>query len=168
MMAMFSLEGPFVVPVTKGAGGRRIGKDNVRDFWCEHEELADDVGCYVFGIRAAKGYRPWYVGKATKNFRHEVFAPHKLSHHYNEVLIHTGKGTPVIFLAALERAKGRAPTNQIDNLETFLIQTAVRKNSELSNIQKRKEARWELKGVIRSKRGSSTKESVEFKKLMGL
>lgn len=32
-----------------------------------NSELPDACGCYVFAIRAAKGYRPWYVGKTKKN-----------------------------------------------------------------------------------------------------
>jgi hypothetical protein len=58
--------------------------------------LLDKRGCYVFGIRAGKGFTPAYAGKATKKFKNEVFGHHKLAK-YQRYLADVAKGTPVLF-----------------------------------------------------------------------
>lgn len=46
-------------------------------------------------------------------------------------------------------------------------QTTPLRTTDLSNVKKRREASWELAGIIRSKKGRGTKASREFKRLMG-
>src|ERR1035441_8309656 len=56
---------------------------------------------------AAKGERPWYVGKTEKHsFKGEVLTPHKLVL-YNEALNLRKKGTPLLYLVARRTKSGR-------------------------------------------------------------
>ena len=105
MATLFHVHGPLVVPYYQGKAGRTITDENVREFWTANAEMAKKRGCYVFGIRAGKGYTPGYVGKATKNFRQETYAPHKLAR-YQQFLADYRKGTPVMFLVVAPLKKG--------------------------------------------------------------
>ena len=53
-------------------------------------------------------------------------------------------------------------------METFLIQSALFKNADLSNVQKAKVPAWSIKGVVRSGKGKPNKTESAFKKMMGL
>jgi hypothetical protein len=166
-MVNFSVRGPFVVSSYKGKGGRTITQEGVRRFWEEHGDYAGRRGCYVFGIRAGKGGKPAYVGMATKAFKKEVFAPHKLSR-YQEFLADYGKGTPVVFLVVAPIKKGAPNVSQIEALEKFLIQVAVARNPDLLNIQGTKSARWSIAGVIRGGAGKPSKAAATFREFMTL
>lgn len=111
--------------------------------------MAKERGCYLFAIRAAKGFRPIYVGKTKKSFEKECFTYHKVADHYQPALGNMGKDTPVLFLLTLGRGKGPINNRAIAQLEAFLIQNAVAKNPDLSNIQGTKQEEWGIKGVIR-------------------
>jgi hypothetical protein len=57
------------------------------------------------------------------------FRPTKSGHfHYGPALSNYGKGTPVLFLVAMERTKGKASKTAIAKVESFLIQNAMKKN----------------------------------------
>ena len=166
---LFDVHGPFKVPITKG-GNHGYIPINCPQFWTQDgmANYADKKGCYVFAIRAAKGYRPIYVGMTKATFQDECFTSHKIAQHYTPALADTGKGTPVMFLLVIDTKKGPANKKIIKNLETFLIQTGVAKNPELSNIQNRPEADWGIKGVLRGGKGNHNKDAeTEFKKAMG-
>jgi hypothetical protein len=55
-----------------------ITADCGREFCEKNQEIADLRGCYVFAMRVGGGTTPYYVGRATKTFRQEVFTPEKL------------------------------------------------------------------------------------------
>ena len=68
-------------------------------FWQSVEQgepgLAKAVGCYVFGIRAGRGAKPWYVGKTEmRSFKGECLTPDKLNK-YNEALNGRRSGTAI-------------------------------------------------------------------------
>jgi hypothetical protein len=111
----------------------------------------------VFAIRAVKGFRPIYVGKTKKNFKAESFTRHKIAHHYTPSLAQTGKGTPVMFLIAIDDRRG--PPNQkiVGDLETFLIPNEATKNPSPSNIQNRQEVRWGDTGCYTRRQRQSNK-----------
>jgi hypothetical protein len=163
----FSVEGPFEVAVYQGKAGRTITDENVKTFWADNQVLAKRRGCYVFGIRAGKGWTPGYVGKATKSFKQEVFAHHKLTR-YQQFLADYQKGTPVLFFVVLPVKKGKANAAHIGDLERFLIQTGMAANSDLLNIKGTKEAEWGISGVLRSGKGKPSKAAADFRKLMKL
>ncbi len=69
------IEGPIAVPYSV-SGPRKIkvieSIDSPR-FWKETAllDIQAKTGVYVFAVRAAKGYWPIYVGKATKCFKND-------------------------------------------------------------------------------------------------
>jgi hypothetical protein len=163
--------GPIPIPFQKNgmASAKHIGKDEAKEFWdqAEAEVIADKQGCYVFALKAAKGYRPWYVGKATKTMKQECLHFHKLAH-YNQVLFKGRKGTPVLFFVVLGGNKKKVSAKVIDEMETFFIQTALTKHPEIQNIQKANLPDWTVKGVVRGGQGKVKQNAREFRTMMGL
>lgn len=166
MAATFRVHGPFKIP-RKGKTNRHI-EPGCPDFWKNSKVglLANECGCYLFAIQAAKGFRPVYVGKTKNSFKNECFTFHKIAAHYQPAL--EGKGTPIMFMLALERRKGPINKRAIGQVELFLIQTAVAKNHRLSNVQGTKQEKWEITGVIRGGKGKVSAAARLFRKAMGL
>ena len=118
-------------------------------------------------MRAGRGFRPIYVGKAVKQtFGKECFAPHKTGEHYNPALLDTLKGTPVIFFVALPAHRGKPNAKRIADLESFLIQLGVARNPDLSNIRGRTEKQWSIKGVVRGRRGKPSASATALKRML--
>ena len=162
--------GPIEVPYSEIRGVKHIGEDQIKEFWqhVEAKRLKLKCGCYIFATRAGRGFQPWYVGKASKGFRKEIYTDHKLKH-YNKTL-HLGvKGTPVMFFVAPAGNKNVVPKPELDHMEKELIQDAVKKNPALSNMQNTKNLpQWSIKGVIRSSRGKPAASALTFKTMMGI
>ena len=162
---------PIEIPFKKASAGssKHIDKDHKKEFLkrLEAAGLGPKQGCYVFALRAAQGFCPWYVGKSTKSMRQECISPHPLGH-YNAVLFEGRKGKPVLFVVSPSGAKNKVPKDVCDDVETFLIQSAYSENPGLRNVQKKKVPEWAIKGVIRSGKGKPTGETTKFKKMMGL
>ncbi len=165
-MAVFSVKGPSEVPFQDNQGGRVIEED-LTSFWERNKKVRKAKGCYIFAVRAGKGYTPLYVGKTTKSFEKECFADHKLNH-YHRALSEYGKGTPVIFFVYLDRPKGATNRKEIGEVEEFLIQIGRTINEGLRNIKSSTLPEWGIKGVIRGGKGKSSSDSKNFKKLMKL
>jgi len=167
--ASFRIRGPFQVPLDQNVNSKWI-KDGCPEFWSSPgaENFARQCGCYVFAMRAGKGFRPIYVGRATKSFKQECFASHKISCHYGPALLNAGKGTPILFLVVLERTKGKVNKSAIKKVESFLIQNAMKKNPYLSNIKGKKSEHWSIDGVIRSGKGKVSSAAKLFKGALGL
>jgi hypothetical protein len=168
MAANFRIYGPFEIPV-EGEYGKYI-EINCPAFWEKPEtaKFAHKRGCYLFAIRAARGYRPIYIGKTARSFEQECFTSHKLSAHFQPALANAGKGTPVLFLVVLKQAEGPTNRKAIGRVESFLIQNALVKNHDLSNIQGKKEEKWGISGVIRGGKGKASKSVKAFKSALGL
>ena len=147
-MLSFTPNGPFEIPVYSGKAANTITTAEVQQFWKDNAAYANRRGCYVFGIRSGRGLTPFYVGKATKGFKQEAFAPHKLAK-YLQALADYRKGTPVIFFIAAPTQKGVVNKVAIKNLEDFLIQTATSSNPDLLNVKGTKQADWAIAGVVR-------------------
>ena len=163
--------GPFAIPFEPQGKGtsKHITKENAKAFW-EMDDLGaigSKQGCYVFALRAGKGFRPWYAGKATKTFKQEALQPGKVQH-YNAVIFKEHKGTPVMFFVAKPGRTRKIPKKQIDNLETYLIQSAYYKNKDLKNTQKARVPEWGIKGVVRGGQGRASSNAKRFKSMMGL
>ena len=79
--------GPFEIPRSRDL--LEVDQAELKGFWerveCADVGLATASGRYIFGMRATKGARPWYVGQAKVSFRQECFTTHKLNH-YNSVI----------------------------------------------------------------------------------
>jgi hypothetical protein len=161
---VFDIYGPFDVPFTRAGGGRIIDKDDAWDFFEDNDEFADAYGCYVFGMRAGRGFTPWYVGKATGSFQSEVFTADKLTK-YHRVLVQYARGTPVVFFIVPDIGRGRRPTNRIDELESYLIGEAEAANPHIVNVQGRDRASWRLRGLGGGK-GRLSAAAKAFRRMM--
>src|SRR6267142_820133 len=144
MATTFEVHGPFEVPCYLGKAGRTITSDQVGEFWHDNPGMVSKRGCYVFGIRAGKGYTPGYVGRATKNFKQEAFAPQKLAK-YQQFLADYKKGTPVLFLVTAPVRKGKPNVAHIAEVEDFLIQVALAANPNILNVKGTKAEQWGIK-----------------------
>lgn len=159
---------PFVLPRKRARSGRRVldfSAEAIREFWVEandeHPDLSRAKGCYIFGIRAGKGIRPWYVGQTRRAFSRECFQPHKRSL-YMEACQHNKSGTPLLFLLARTTAGGRIATggpsqNELDFLEQMLIGIALSQNKNLLNKRATRFMRdLQVPGILNSDRGPGT------------
>ena len=165
MKTIFSVQGPYEVPCYRGKAARTITDENIKEFWKKYPSLTKLRGCYVFGIRAAKGWTPGYIGKATKGFKQEVFSHHKLTR-YQQFLADYLKGSPVLFFIVVPTKKGATNVSHIGELEDFLIQTGVVANPDLLNVRGTKAADWGIAGVLRGGKGKPNAAARKFRKLM--
>jgi hypothetical protein len=103
--------------------------------------LSNAPGCYVFVMKAAKGYMPWYVGKSVKpafTTVEEALSPQKVNK-YNYI-ISQKKGTPMLFIVAALTDGGkfckrtRNGLLAVNFVEQWLIGQALNKNPELLNV----------------------------------
>lgn len=118
-------------------------------------------------MKAGKGYTPWYIGKASKNFKQECLSDQKLLK-YNDVLFKGKKGNPVIFLVAPRGDKNKVPTDAIKDMERVLILNAYHANPDLTNVHHtRSVPKWSIYGVIRGGRGKPDVAATAFAKMMG-
>lgn len=166
-MANFIVSGPFIVPTTKLKNGRMIAKENINEFWLENKEFENAIGCYVFAFRAGKGIKPIYIGKATKGFKQEIFTEHK-KNKYHEGFALQGKGTPVMYFVYLEKSQGKPNNRAIDEVETYLIQSAMVANPEILNDRKTAVSQWSVDGIVRSRPGKSGNASSSLKKCLNI
>lgn len=147
-MLTFTVEGPLDVPFYQGKASKAISSEEAGVFWTNNPKLANRRGCYLFAIRAGGGITPLYAGKATRNFKQEVFTSDKLAK-YQRALADYLKGTPVLFLLLHPKTAGAPNRALIAELEQFLIQTAVSRNPDLLNVRGTKKAEFSVKGVLR-------------------
>jgi hypothetical protein len=73
-----------------------------------------------------------------------------------------------MFLIVFPEGPGVANNKMIGDLEKFLIQVAVAKNPGLRNVRGVREARWGIRGILRSGPGTATKASGLFKSAMDI
>ena len=160
--------GPFEIPFDKGA--RRIEKEHIQSFF-ENKEIQKKInllntrGCYIFALRAGKGFTPWYVGQAKESFKQEIFTPHKKDI-YNGVLAYHKKGTPVMFLISSSK-NNQMLKKEIKELEPFLIFWARKANKNLTN-QKNNKDTWGIAGVYNSDTGKPSTASKNLKRALNL
>jgi hypothetical protein len=138
----YEIYGPFDLPVEKRKGGGKHLAFTTKKVMVEKLEsasagLAGASGCYVFSIRAGRGYKPWYVGKtsAKSGFAGECFGSYQMRH-YDIALSQVMKGTPVLHLVARVTASGRFAKPDVQEtkfLEQFTIGLALNKNVGLRN-----------------------------------
>jgi hypothetical protein len=167
MPSLFIVDGPYEVPFYSGSAGRTITDKNVREFWVDKISLASSRGCYVFGIRASRGFTPGYIGKATRTFKQEVFQHHKLTR-YQQFLVDYRKGPPVLFFLLAPNQKGARNMAHVAELESFLIQTGLAANPHLLNVRGTKAEEWGISGLLRSGRGKPSKPATAFRRMMKL
>jgi len=166
MNLTFKIYGPIVVPAETHRLAKMIPA-GCREIWHNQAKIAKSRGCYVFGIRASKGYRPLYVGKTRKSFESECFTNDKVLK-YNQALLDTEKGKPVMFFVIAPQKKGKPNDAIIKDVESFLIEIGATRNPELLNVKGANQKRWGIKGIVRGGKGKVSKPAKEFKRMMGL
>lgn len=162
--------GPFEIPFSGTGLKKHVSDDEIALFWenASVRPFKKKHGCYVFALKAGKGHTPWYVGQTTKGFQQEIFQIHKLNK-YNDVLWSGKKGKPVMFFVCLPGSPKKIPKQVIDEIEVFLIQSAVVKNPEVKNAKNTKNLpKWGIAGVLRSGKGKTSDNAAVFKSMMGL
>lgn len=164
-MTLFKVHGPVVVPFHQGKGGRTITDEDIKEFWKKNSLFSKRKGAFVFGIRAAKGSTPGYVGMAKKNFKQEIFQHHKLSR-YQQFLADYAKGTPILFFVATPKKQGATNEAHIRELEKYLIQAGINANPHLLNVKDTKAEAWGIQGVFKSRFGAPSKSASKFRNLM--
>ena len=166
-MPTYQPRGPYVVPTANGQRAKYVDQRKLREFWTDNADIANRRGCYIFGIRTGRGTTPLYIGKATKQFRTEVFTPHKMEK-YQRALSDCTKGTPVLYFVAAPTGKGAPNLKAIHELEEFLIQTAVARNADLLNVKGTKRAQWAIAGVVRGGVGKPSASAKQLRATLGL
>ena len=166
-MALFTVHGPFELPYEARKGGRTLVFDEFWETGSAADYLAKERGCYVFGVRAGRGLKPLYVGKATKTFKQETFNPSNRQKYHNGFSEY-GKGTPVMFFVVHPPQKGRTNAREISAIEDFLIQAGVARNPNLQNVKGRMRPAWSIKGVVRSGVGKRSVAETQFGAVFGL
>jgi hypothetical protein len=162
----FEPYGPFTLPRSNGA----VDRNKKKPFWGKieksHPSLSNAVGCYIFAVKAGKGFTPWYVGKTEKlSFGRETWQDGKLLI-YGEVIRKYNRGKPVLFLLAKVTSKGKftKPTKRrnlgsVSALEEMLIGTCLQRNRELLNKKLVKYRAMHVPGYLNDQRGKRTKEA---------
>lgn len=167
LLPTYIVHGPFKIPTYEGKAAKIITAENIKEFWSDYEAMARGRGCYLFAIRAGGGVTPYYVGRATRDFKREVFASHKLAK-YQQSLADYRKGTPVLYFIAAPPSKGAPNVSVIAEMEEYLIQTAVSQNADLLNVKGTKKERFAIAGVLRSGVGKPSKAARSLKACLGL
>lgn len=108
--------------------------DLKRELDASHPGLAKACGCYVFAIKAGKGYTPYYVGQACKLLLPREAMNPTNREKYNRAC--EGKGMPTLFFIPKLTPQGRYRTKggssrTIDFLERWLVAKALKKNPNL-------------------------------------
>ena len=57
-MPIFQCHGPFDVPTYNGKAAKIVDSERLTEFWNSASGLSEKRGCYVFAVRAGKGFRP--------------------------------------------------------------------------------------------------------------
>jgi hypothetical protein len=173
-MSKYRVFGPFEIPRDRTLVDSHAKKKFWGDVEQGHTRLSNAVGCYIFAIRAAKGSRPWYVGKTEKSsFKGEAWTPHKLNL-YNEALHRTEKGKPLLYFIARNTKGGKfakprkGGIGDIRALENLLIGTCLLRNSKLLNAKQTKHLRGiAVPGYMNEQPGARSKPAKDLAMLLG-
>lgn len=171
---MFVIRGPLTIPCDPMPGGRVINTANVSQFWevPEAKKLAGKIGCYIFAIKAGRGFTPIYVGKTVRSFKEECFTPKNL-HAYTIGLASVVKGNPVMFFVTplwnVPNKENNASAGKlIGEVEKSLIQWASDANPD-GLLNKQNVGRdWDIQGIHRGAGGKGKKSSTDFRRMLNL
>jgi hypothetical protein len=167
-MSLFQVSISFdISPSVRGRGGKIIDNTCIDTFWAAAQDYQARHGCYVFSLRAGKGARPWYVGKASMlTLGKEAFSLHKREI-YNTI-IGDHAGTPMMTFVVPASGKGKTPHLMIDEIEEYLIGHAASRNVNLANKRKLPSQKWTIQGVVPAAQGKPAATAAAFKTLMGI
>jgi hypothetical protein len=177
----FQIAGPFKISrfTAKRIITRRSKQRLKALFERWHPGLVEACGCYVFAVRAAKGYKPYYAGQALRrSILNEAMSSGNVTR-YNEVLGDRDRGAPVLFALPWltnsatqfrKRAKKKgARSRTLDFLEDWLISAAYRRNRHIINVRGTRFLKGlHVVGLFNAKHGESTKDSQQLAKALRL
>jgi hypothetical protein len=134
--------------------------------------LSKACGCYIFAIRAGKGYTPYYVGQACKrSLLLEALNPSNIQK-FNTACSES-KGMPVVFFLPMRTPTGRyrkkgGGRGSLGFLEQWLIAAAIEKNR--NGLINTRETHFLRKitvvGIFNAKRGEATSASRKLRKAL--
>ena len=144
----FDVFGPYEIHRFTYRSGKLITKESIAKLKVavdkDNDSICAGCGCYVFAIRAAHGFTPWYVGQASKmRLLDESMNPNNREK-YNKIIAKR-VGTPVMFFIPKLTKGGQfaKPTKKesgelraVNFLEEWLIASALQKNPGLLNQKK--------------------------------
>jgi hypothetical protein len=126
-------------------GSKRIDKSCLKEFWDEVGS-GNRRGVYIFAIRAAKGWKPLYVGRTKKQtFRTRVGQHVHDRGRFNTILRRIKKGTPWLFFIG-RVGSGKSSNVAIDILEIEVINYAFARNEDLDNDRGIEKPKYEVLG----------------------
>ncbi len=175
MSMTYSIQGPFKMPRKNGNAILDTAKECQNAFWAEIDNqipnLPEGGGCYIFAIRAGKGFTPWYVGKTKVSFKKECFYSDKINK-YNDI-VSGRKGTPMLILITRMTnndnisISNKSRDSEFKILESMLIGVLLKKNPKLTNIKGTKHhEQFIVPGFINSPKGSYSKSEKAFSSLL--
>ncbi len=173
--------GPFELP--RNQLKSRVLHESLPEFWSKtvnssplgRPGLSHAKGCYIFAMKAARGFKPWYVGQTNRqSFEKEACQDHKLAQKYNPVIERYKSGTPVIFLIArMTPTRGdfstRVSAREAKWLESHLISLAMEANTNLTN--KRDHPIWaqiNVPGLVNDKSRNLSQTTEHLHRLLNI
>lgn len=139
----------------------------------DNPSLTTACGCYVFTVRAGRGYTPYYVGQSCRqSILREALNPSNREK-YNKACSES-RGTPALFLLPMKSPSGQYRRKgggglAIDFLERWLIAAALAKNTKLINTKETKLLRKiVVEGILNAKRGQPPIPSQELSRALGI
>ena len=165
---MFTVSEILDLPVIKQRGGRHLNEIAAKKVFKDNSAFTTSRGCYVYGIRAAKGIKPVYVGKAVEQqLMEEALSADKICK-INTAILKTRRGTPVVVFVVPDKKPGTVPTVQIGEIESILIQYAFAKNRNIENEKGVYKPRWFIDGVLNSNPGRRSRKAKAFRSMIGI
>ena len=172
----FLVSRAIVVELEMGTSGRCFNKNSVKEILSRHSRYTNLYGCYVYSIKAGRGFTPIYVGSTTKRtLGEEAFDSDKLLKCLQHITSYKKGSLQVSFIIPKDKfdrnvktRRGRCPKKIIEKLEKVLTAVAYRKNKNLINIQNRCMAEFFIRGALNSEEGRPKKEVAVFKQMIGL
>ena len=172
----FLVSRAIVVELEMGACGRCFNKNSVKEILNRHSKYTNLYGCYVYSIKAGKGFTPIYVGSTTKKtLGEEAFDGDKLLKCLQHLTNYKKGSLQVTFIVPKDKIdqtvktrRGRCPKKIIEKLEKVLTAVAYRKNKNLINIQNRCISEFYIRGALNSENGRPKKDVAVFKRMIGL
>ena len=160
--------GPYNLKFETLPGGKRITKEHTNLFKSDlSEKIRNGKGIYIFGMTVTKGITPCYVGKTNNSFENECFTGRNLNIYNGQILAYKRKHKPFLFFLVYQYQKNHKISNKIiKELEKYVINLALEKNSHLANIQGAGKSERFYIDCGGSSGGRPTKEGSFFKKMM--
>lgn len=164
------------VELVKGVSGRTFSMESVKRILMRHKKYAECYGCYIYSIKAGRGFTPIYVGSATRqSLGKEAFNSDKLVKCMNHLTGYKKGSLQITFIVPKDKVdnsmstrRGRRPSKIIECMEKALTAVAYRKNKSLENKHNRCVSGFFINGALNSNAGRPRKEVVAFKDMIGL